>query len=338
MQLGLGLVTCQRHPGDARTDPDLYREALELAEEAERVGLDSYWLSEHHFVDDSYMPSLLATAAAVAARTQRIQIATGVLLAPLHHPLRLAEDSATVDAISGGRLVLGLGLGWRDEEFEALEIGKRRLGKRLEEIVLILRQAWSDGVVDVGVPAPVAVTPKPARPGGPPIWLGGYAERAVRRAGRIADGYLASRAAPELFTEQVSWIREELDRAGRDPAEFTFAVNVACFPWPDPKEGWRLVREHLHYVRWKYVDMADAHARTGPLPAPPPLDAFAEQELRSSAVVGTPAEVAERIHAYAAVAGGDVHFVARAYFPGLDGAVQREVVRLLGEEVKPLLR
>jgi alkanesulfonate monooxygenase SsuD/methylene tetrahydromethanopterin reductase-like flavin-dependent oxidoreductase (luciferase family) len=339
VKIGFGLVTCQRYPGDARSDADLYREALELAEEAERLGLDSYWLSEHHFVDDAYMSSLLPVAAAVGARTERIEIATGVVLAPMHNPLRLAEDAATVDLLSRGRLVLGVGLGWRSEELEAFEVEQRRLGRRLEEIITVLRQAWSDGLVTVGAPEPgVAVTPKPSRPGGPPIWIGGFAEPAVRRAGRVADGYLATRASPEVFAERVGWLREELERHGRDPASFELGNSILCFPWPDPDEGWRLIREHAHYSSWKYADMAGARARTGPPPAPPALTAQQERRLRAAAIVGTPEQVAELVRAYSDAAGDTFHLVARTYLPGLDADVQREALRLLAEDVAPLLR
>jgi alkanesulfonate monooxygenase SsuD/methylene tetrahydromethanopterin reductase-like flavin-dependent oxidoreductase (luciferase family) len=339
MKLGFGLITCQRYPGDPRTDEDLYREALEMSEEAERLGLDSVWLSEHHFVDDGYMPSLLVTAAAIAARTKRVEVGTGVILAPLHDPLRLAEDAATADLISAGRLVLGLGLGWRAEEFEGLEVSQRGLGKRLEEIIAILRQAWSDGLVTVGDRDPgVSVTPKPARPEGPPIWIGGGAEPAVRRAGRLADGFLASRATPEIFAVQAGWIREEAERAGRDPKSVTLGANVATFAWPDPDEGWRLVRDHFNYLRWKYVDMAGARARTGPIPPAPALSSAEEAELRADLLIGTPEEVGEQIRAYGEVAGEDFHFVARLDFPGLDQSVQREALRVYAEEVAPLVR
>src|SRR4051794_40967096 len=159
MRVGYGLITCQRHPADPRSDVELYADALSLAEEAEQRGFDSVWVSEHHFLDDAYMPSLLPVCAAIAARTRRIEIGTGVLLAPLIHPLRLAEDAATVDLISAGRLILGLGLGWRDEELEAFGVASRDRVRLLEESIAVLREAWGDGLAG-GVP----VTPKPARP------------------------------------------------------------------------------------------------------------------------------------------------------------------------------
>src|SRR5207247_8751444 len=96
-------------PDDPPTDADLYRQAIERSIRAERAGFDSAWVSEHHFLDDGYMPSLLVTAAAIAQATSRITVGTAVLLAPLYDPLRLAEDAATVDLISGGRFVLGIG-------------------------------------------------------------------------------------------------------------------------------------------------------------------------------------------------------------------------------------
>ncbi len=147
MRFGYGLVTAQHHPRDPRPLAALYTEAVEYGVLSEQAGLDSYWTSEHHFLDDSYMSAQLPVLAAVAARTQRIRLGTGVLLAPLFDPLRLAEDAATVDLLSGGRLILGLGIGWRDEEFEGFGIPQRSRATRLEGTIAVLRQAWGDGLV-----------------------------------------------------------------------------------------------------------------------------------------------------------------------------------------------
>src|ERR687887_1225527 len=135
MKFGFGSLTCQVGPGEQRSTGELYREAIALAEDAERLGFDSVWLSEHHFFADGYTPSPLVQAAAIAARTTRIAIGTGVLLAPLHNPVRLAEDAATVQLLSDGRLVLGLAQGWKRDEFDGLGVPYQRRHVRLEEMV-----------------------------------------------------------------------------------------------------------------------------------------------------------------------------------------------------------
>jgi alkanesulfonate monooxygenase SsuD/methylene tetrahydromethanopterin reductase-like flavin-dependent oxidoreductase (luciferase family) len=341
MKLGYGLITCQRYPGDPRSDADLYREAIELAVEAERLGLDSVWVSEHHFVDDAYMPSLLPVAAAIAARTERVEIGTALVLAPLHDPLRLAEDAATVDLLSGGRLVLGLGLGWRVEEFEGfgVPLGERR--RRLIGTIEVLRQAWSDGLVRgvEGMAYPgVSVTPKPPRPGGPPIWIGAFAERAVRRAGRIADGYMGGDSPPDEFARQVAWAREERDRrASPPPRPFVPSIYQPTFVWQGD-DAWERVRDFHHYVTWKYDDMGDASGRTGPLPSPPPLSTDSEAALRAGIVLGSPDDVVAGIERYREVVGDDLHFIARCYWPGMRFEDQRETLRLFAEQVAPRLR
>jgi len=340
VEVGFGLITCQRYPGDARTDADLYRDAVEVAVRAEELGFDSVWVSEHHFVDDGYMPSLLPVCAAIAARTSRVRIGTAVLLAPLHDPVRLAEDAATVDLLSDGRFTLGLGLGWREEEFEGLRIPLRSRRSRLVDSIAILRQAWSDGLVTGTETAPypgVSVTPKPARPGGPPIWIGGFAEPAVRRAGELTDGFMGSDVTPESLAEAVGWAREEVERRGGDPDAFAVSVHLPTFAWHGD-DAWERVRDHHWYVSWKYDDMEPARGRTGPPPAAPPIPADREAELRESILLGEPAAVAERILALRDAAGGRLHYIARLYWPGMDPAVRDESMRIFADEVVPLLR
>lgn len=340
MEFGFGLITCERYPGDPRTDVDLYREALELAEEAERLGFESVWVSEHHFVDDAYLPSLLPVCAGIAARTTRIRVGTGLLLAPLSEPIRLAEDAAVVDLLSNGRLILGLGLGWRAEEFEVLRVPPAERVRRLEDAVTVLRQAWGPGLVTGGrlISYPgTAVTPKPAQPGGPPIWIGALSEPAIRRAGRIGDGYLATDVIPESFARQVSWVREELERAGRDPERFTLSLYLPTFAW-NGDDAWERVRGHHHYVTWKYEDMEHARGRTGPLPSPPPLTPDLEAELRGSIVLGRPDDVARQIDRFREAVGGNLHYIARLYWPGMDPGLQREALAVFAEEVIPKLR
>jgi alkanesulfonate monooxygenase SsuD/methylene tetrahydromethanopterin reductase-like flavin-dependent oxidoreductase (luciferase family) len=339
VEFGYGLITCQRHPDDSRSDVELYRDALRRAERAERLGYHSVWVSEHHFVDDAYMPSLLPVCAAMAARTSRIRVGTALVLAPLYDPLRLAEDAATVDLLSDGRLILGLGQGWRQEEFEALDVPLRGRGERTESTVHVLRQAWGGGGVtghgSLRLPG-VSVTPKPTRETGPPVWIGAMAEASIRRAARVADGFMATEVAADSFAQQVSWARRELEARGRDPGDLTFSVHLPTFAWPGA-DAWERVRDGHHYVAWKYEDMEEARARTGDPRRPPRLSAIAEEELKAQIVMGTPEEVIEQLAAFDAAAGGDLHYIARLYFPGIDAALLDEAMEIFATEVVPKL-
>jgi probable F420-dependent oxidoreductase len=343
VELGFGLVTCQRYPGDPRGAADLYREALEYARACEAAGLDSIWTSEHHYWDDDYMPSLLVTSAALAAVTERITIGTGVLLAPLYDPLRLAEDAATVELISGGRFILGLGIGWRREEFDRLGVPMERLGRRMRETVEILRAAWSDRLVEhqgqIFQIEPTNVTPKPSAP--IPIWLGAFADPAIRRAGRIADGYLGSSSRRELapldeVKRRKAIAEEGLKKSGRDRSGFRLAFHEQTWVTEDPDEIDEVL-PHIHYSRWKYADMGPEFSRgPGELPEPPPLDDGTRQAILDGLIYGTPDEVAKRVGEFRDVVGDDLHLIARSYFPGVPREKTLRQIELLGEVKKRL--
>jgi alkanesulfonate monooxygenase SsuD/methylene tetrahydromethanopterin reductase-like flavin-dependent oxidoreductase (luciferase family) len=338
LRFGYGLITCQRYPGDARSDADLYAEALDAAAAVERLGFDSVWTSEHHFADDSYAPSLLPLSAALAARTSRIRIGTALVLAPLYQPIRLAEDAAVVDLVSGGRFILGLGQGWLGWEFEALGAPFNRRGRRIQQAIETCRQAWGDGLVES---AGVAVLPKPARPGGPPIWVGAESEVAIRRAAALADGWIAGEPGPDAFRAQLTWLDDELRARARPAGEFGVAGYWPVFVWGEPGRAWEMVRPFHHYVQWKYADAVDAKGRLGPLPLPPALDQRSEAELRAQIICGTPAEVAARVAELAEAAravGPHFTFIARMHYPGMDPGTVRAAARLFAAEVIPAVR
>lgn len=338
MGLGFGLLSAQLRPGE--TDwTRAYDETVRLAIEAERLGFTSVWTTEHHFVDDGYMPSLLVVAAALAQATSRIQLGTGVILAPMHHPLRLAEDAATVQLLSHGRLLLGLGLGWSEVEFRGLGADQRRRGAAMEEILRILPQAWTGepfthhGTVydlpTLGVrPAPAARIP---------ILIGGGAEPAVRRAARLADG-LFSNAPGERFLEQVGWVLDELARTGRDASSFRFHHYAVLLPGESREAALARYRDAVWAMQWKYSDMEASATRPLPPPSPPPFDRPDDALLRSRTVVaGTPAEIVDTLLDLRRRAGVQVEFTARSYLSLLDLDAQLELMGRLAEDVAPHL-
>jgi probable F420-dependent oxidoreductase len=339
MDVGYGLISCQLTAGDPRSWTDLYREAIELTVEADRLGLASVWTTEHHFVDDGYMPSLLPTVAAMAARTTRIRLGTGVILAPLYNPLRLAEDAATVDLISNHRLILGLGLGWSPIEFAALGAEPANRGRTMDEILTILPQAWTGNPIShrgtIHELEPVALRPIPAAP--IPIWIGGGADAAVRRAARLAEGFF-SNASPQRLRAQVEVARVQMESDGRDPAGFEWGYYAVIHPCDDAEEGWREIRNHVHHMRWKYDDMEASAFRSGPVPAPPALDGSTEELLRGTVLVGPAEMIAERVREIERLARVPLHLVARSYFPGMGFAQQVEGMQRIAEELVPLVR
>jgi len=336
--LGFGLLSAQLRSEDSDWQR-AYRDTIDTAVRAEALGFDSVWTTEHHFVDDGYMPSLLAVSAAIAAATSRIEIATGVLLAPLHHPLRLAEDAATVQLLSDGRLTLGLGLGWSATEYEAFSAEMRTRGRAMDEILSILRKAWSGAVFEhqeavYQLPA-LAVRPTPHRP--IPIVIGGGAEAAIRRAGRFADG-IFSNAPADRYLTQVGWAREEIDGSGGSVDDFRWLHYTVLYPCEDSDAGWERLRPHLWQMSWKYLDMEASASRTGNPPEAPPLSREQELRLRERAVlVGTPDEIVSRLLEVRRLSGVDTRFVARSFFHTMQRNEQDELMERLATEVAPHL-
>ena len=336
MGLGFGLLSAQLRPGE--TDwTRAYDETVRLAVEAERLGFTSVWTTEHHFVDDGYMPSLLVVGAAIAQATSRIELGTGVILAPMHHPLRLAEDAATVQLLSHGRLVLGLGLGWSEVEFAGLGADARRRGAAMDEILRILPQAWTGEPFTHQGPVydlpTLAVRPAPSTR--IPVLVGGSAEAAIRRAARLADGIFAN-APAEAFVEQVGWVLDECERIGRDPSTFRFVHYSILLPGASREDALARYRDPLWAMQWKYSDMEASATRPLPPPAAPPFDRPADALVKGRATfAGTPDEIVEALLDIREQAGVPVELVARSHFPLLEYDAQVDLMEQLAEGVAP---
>lgn len=230
------------------------REGLvELAQGAEAVGFESLWTVEHVIYPDGYeseypydrsgkmvmapdtdLPDPLIWLTWVAAVTERIHLGTGILILPQRNPLVLAKELATLDALAGGRVELGIGVGWLREEFEALGIPFEKRGKRTDEYVEVMRALWDgdhashhgDFVSFDGA----SVNPKPPR-GRVPIHIGGHTETSARRAGRLGDGYFPGKGdLPTL----IDIVRQTAADAGRDPEAIEITYGNAELMGEDP--------------------------------------------------------------------------------------------------------
>lgn len=334
---GYGLLTLERHPDRPEDWPVLHREALDLARRVEAAGLDAIWTTEHHFVDTGYLPAPLVLSAALAAVTERIRIATGVILAPLYHPLWLAEEAAVVDNLANGRFILGMGLGWSEVELSGFGTSRSTRGRHLDEVFDILAQAARDEVMRhegplLPVPS-VAVRPRPVK-GSLTTWVGGSADAALRRAARHADGVLLNEN-PERFAEQVQVLHRALEEQGRDPGAFEIGQYAVVVPASGARDPWDEVRADVIHAEWKYGDMEDSATRVrAPLGRPGHVPDEEVEALRTSNLVGPRDELLERIEEYRRLAApSPFHLVAKNYLPGQSPETRVELLDRFAREI-----
>jgi alkanesulfonate monooxygenase SsuD/methylene tetrahydromethanopterin reductase-like flavin-dependent oxidoreductase (luciferase family) len=249
-QVTFGLAYDFRNPDQWKKPfESLYREVLDQITWAEDLGFRSVWLTEHHFCDDGYTPSPLVVAAAIGARTQHMKIGTNLLVLPLHDPMRIAEDAATVSILTGGRFLLGVGQGYHEAEFEAFGRKLRNRPSLLEEGIEIIRRAWTGEIVNFSGKRfnvnGVRITPVPDTV--PPILVGALADPAIERAARLGDGYLDT-----LNAGGAKYV-DALSKVGKDPAD----GRIYSLQWAvmdeDPERTWAEIGKHSVYQWNEYI-------------------------------------------------------------------------------------
>ncbi len=170
------------------------------AQLAEQVGFEAILVGEHHQHRDGFLPSPLIVSTAIAARTQSIRIGTGILLLPLYHPVHVAEDAATLDIVSKGRLILGVGLGYQAGDFSAFGVPMQQRASRMEEAIEIIRACWTQETFSYRGKRfqleEAAIYPKPVQRPHPPIWVGAMADDSIRRAAQRGDAWLTGITQP----------------------------------------------------------------------------------------------------------------------------------------------
>ena len=188
-------------------DPEHFRRVARAAEEA---GFDSLWAGDHVAFHHPLLDVTVALSA-FAAVTERIALGAGVVLLPLRAPALVAREFASLDFLSGGRVILGVGVGGESaKDFEAVGVPVRERGARTDEAMLALRELFSGPATFAGrfsAFEKISIEPRPAQPGGPPLWVGGRSEAAIRRAGRLGDGWMPIWVSPERFELGLEQVR-----------------------------------------------------------------------------------------------------------------------------------
>ena len=338
MTLRFGVLWPFRNPEWARAPwEELYRTHLDLIVDSERLGFDNAWLTEHHFVDDGYSPSLLPIAAAVAARTTRIRIGTFLLLLPLHNPVRVAEDSATVDLISDGRFDLGVGLGYRLAEFNDQGIPVAQRAGRMQEGLTIVRRLLSGESVSFdgtyNTLHNVRISPPARQRPHPPIWVGGTAPKAIERAARMGFHFLSG--GPGSAAVYDGALRER----DLDPRNFNVAATMPTYVAPTREQAWQIAAEPLHYMASGYAQWtSEANSTGGAAIALPSVDEIVRRQemdfFGEPALVGTPQDVIDQIEQYRSRS-RLTHLVGAMALPGMAPDQIRSGMELFARDVIP---
>ena len=310
-------------------------EVIEEARLAEGCGFDSCFFGEHHQDKDGFLPSPLIVATAVAAHTTRLKVGTSVILLPLHHPVRLAEDVITLDIVSKGRVILGVGIGYQASDFDTFGVPVEQRVERFEEGVQIIRKCWGDEPFSFQgkhyTLKNVHVRPSPFQKPTPPLWVGASTPSAARRAGRLGDAFVAGPSTDlEDTIKLVKTYREAAMKAWRQPQ-----VVLMRDAWVAPN------RAEAEKVYGPEVMAAYKYYWRNRLPEFRSIESEAEITLdkvgRDRLILGDPEECVREFHRWQEAVGVD-YFLLRlrhAHSGGPPHHKIMEAITLFGEKVIP---
>jgi alkanesulfonate monooxygenase SsuD/methylene tetrahydromethanopterin reductase-like flavin-dependent oxidoreductase (luciferase family) len=332
----LGIYLNAQHP--AGDDPARrFAETVEQARLIRSLGFDSIWGGEHHATPGFHYFPLLPMLQRLAAEVSGLAIGTNLVLLPLHNPVEIAEVGAFLDVITGGRFMLGVGLGYRPEEFAIFGVPLGERVSRLTEGVEVIRRLWTeDKVTHHGrhfTLDDVTIRPRPVHRPRPPIYVGSQVAAGIARAGRVADGWLVVPATRvDEFAAQARAFRDARAAAGRNGGgEICRLLEVSCAPDED-----RAIRRAAPYLLEKYA----AYFSWGLEGIELDPGAKPEDQLRRLAAnrfaVGSPAQVTEALLAQHRA--GATHLTMRVSWPGMPQDDVLAGIELLGREVLPNVR
>lgn len=333
-KVSVGLhLSVQARPGDS--SEAAVADALEDVRIAERLGFSSALFAEHHFIEDGWVPQALTLAAAAAAVTKRIRVGSDILILPLQHPVAVAEQAVLVDLVSRGRCVLGVGAGWRPEDFSGFGLPFDTRFRALTDGLRMLGGLLSGDEVTIEGPthscerARLRLTP--VQKGGVPLWVGATGPQGIRRAARLADAWILS---PQVRVQKLKEGRDLFEQtraeAGRAPAT-DVPLRREAFVAETDDQAWDLFEAGIRHQYGKVY--ASRH--------PDFPSSGGKRELRRWAadlmVVGSIQTVTEeflRLHERLGV----TEVLVRPRLPGVEPAVARHALELFGEVVSELGR
>ncbi len=319
-------------PHSGVTLPEVYAQCLRQIRAIDGLGYDSVWITEHHFVEDGYMPSFVAAAGAVAAATQRVSISSNVLLMPFHHPIRLAEDLAVLDNLSNGRMMLGVGLGYAHHEFRAFGVERRHRVSLTEEGIQILRLAWNEARFSFAGKRytfeDVAVRPRPVQVGGPPLWIAAMSEAGARRAARLG-AHILPQGRQRVVLDP--WRAELAARGGR-VEDFRVGILRPLIVTSDRKAVAAEVNQGERYRLSIYTDWLSEAGDQEILHSEPAPDAIPQ-----NLIIGGPDEVGDQIEAFSKRF-GITDLITWGASPGVAPAIFSESLERFAQEVMPRFR
>jgi alkanesulfonate monooxygenase SsuD/methylene tetrahydromethanopterin reductase-like flavin-dependent oxidoreductase (luciferase family) len=350
IEIGLGVFSGECLPIEEKSPTAVLRDSIAQMQLAEAVGLDAIWITEHHFLSSGYVGSVLPYAAAAAQATEHIRIGVSVALAPLYDPVRLAEDAAFVDVLSGGRHDLGIALGYRDVEYSGFGVERRDRVGRMEELVALLRQSWGDGQLDFdGVHFQrhgVEVFPKPVQQGGVPVLMGGHAPAALDRTARLADAFIMdggtdssafgttgrNRDLFERVEATLAMYRDALQRHGRDTNDIRMYLTLGGFLHEDgPDAAWAELQDSYMYTRRVYADWYGLPSQHYASWYPDRMSDDEHAQRRSEVVLGCPDDMVATFRRLHDIVGDGLHVMFRCKYPGISDESTRRSITLLGE-------
>jgi alkanesulfonate monooxygenase SsuD/methylene tetrahydromethanopterin reductase-like flavin-dependent oxidoreductase (luciferase family) len=327
MKVGL-YITTQFTP---ETDVSAARkEMLEQVRAARQNGFASLWVPHHYATQPMQMLAPIPMLAYLLHEAEGMVIGPNILVLPLLNPIHVAEDAVTLDLLSGGRYVLGVGIGYREAEFNAFDVPLKERVQRFNESIAVVRRLWTeDRVTHQGKSFKIddlGIGLKPVRPGGPPIWVAGVVDAAVKRAARIGDAWLITNFAHlSVLVPQMKMYRATLAELNK-PFPDDVPITRECYIGPTREKALEECRAALEYKYGAYSSWGLDKLSDDAESFNQPFEAFVKDRF----IIGDKASVKDEIQRYRELLGVN-HFIMRVQWPGLEHGKVVRTIATLGE-------